>query len=645
MSLILLLLACVEPGLDVSAGVPEVVEAPSSDPAPDPISGPVDEVDEVDEPADPAAERATRSGQLALGSADGRSWVADARGGAVLGFDSANASVFRLPLDGEPTRLVRSGTTLWVTLRATGELAELEEEGDGLRLVRRVAVGAEPYDVVVEQRSVYVSLSQEGAIVELDRVDLREVRRFPVRGEPRAMAVAQDPWTEAPVLAVMLERTPLLAVIDLEAGATTLHELPAARRTDLVGCDPGDLVPRVTGEVVWDRFADRLWLTGMYVDTDLSEAGDPADGVGPGLLNGCRPRSGSVYGGAPDENGISRFNPVVYVVDLVAGRLIPPQLLQGGPRGYPTTLELVGTVNPTLWVGFEAEERVASVAAAAIDLSTSAVDFGRMDVLSSLQIDAPSAARAEDPLDWRSSLVLWSRVRRLFREGIAARYASFDDVDPLVQRGLEAFALATNPRFSDPDSGVACASCHRDGRDDGLTWRFSDMARQTPSLAGPVSETAPLTWIGGVQTIAEEATLTTTLRMGGTGPSDEELAAVTAFVDAARRPAPRRPTASEQAARALGAEVFHRPEVGCAGCHSDANGAGAGVVSLMEIPALSIPPLVGIAATAPYLHNGWAATLEDVVERSREGVMGDTSSLSVAEADALVAYLRWFGEP
>ena len=205
--------------------------------------------------------------------------------------------------------------------------------------------------------------------------------------------------------------------------------------------------------------------------------------------------------------------------------------------------------------------------------------------------------------------------------------------------------LATNPTFSGRGSGVACGSCHRDGRDDGLTWRFPDMDRQTPSLAGPVSETAPLTWIGGVETIAEEATLTSTLRMGGSGPTPAELAAVTAFVDAARRPVARRPTASEQAARALGAEVFHRPEVGCAECHSDANGAGEGVVPLLGIPALSVPPLVGVAATAPSLHDGSAATLEAVVERCREGVMGDTSSLSDAEADALVAYLRWFGEP
>src|SRR5207247_1867432 len=42
--------------------------------------------------------------------------------------------------------------------------------------------------------------------------------------------------------------------------------------------------------------------------------------------------------------------------------------------------------------------------------------------------------------------------------------------------------------------GRACASCHPDGRDDGLVWRTPDGPRQTPMLAGRVVDTAPFGW-------------------------------------------------------------------------------------------------------------------------------------------------------
>ena len=49
---------------------------------------------------------------------------------------------------------------------------------------------------------------------------------------------------------------------------------------------------------------------------------------------------------------------------------------------------------------------------------------------------------------------------------------------------------------------------------------------------------------------------------------------------------------------------------------------------------------VGIAASAPYLHDGSAQTLEDVVLSARDGAMGYTGGLSEREIQALVAYLE-----
>jgi len=56
--------------------------------------------------------------------------------------------------------------------------------------------------------------------------------------------------------------------------------------------------------------------------------------------------------------------------------------------------------------------------------------------------------------------------------------------------------------------------------------------------------------------------------------------------------------------------------------------------------AANTPGLRGIAATAPYLHDGSLKSLRSVLEWARNGEMGDTSMLSDDELDALEAYLR-----
>jgi cytochrome c peroxidase len=51
------------------------------------------------------------------------------------------------------------------------------------------------------------------------------------------------------------------------------------------------------------------------------------------------------------------------------------------------------------------------------------------------------------------------------------------------------------------------------------------------------------------------------------------------------------------------------------------------------------PSLSGLASSPPYLHDGRAHTIRDVLEMTR-GTMGDIRSLSSADEDALVEYLR-----
>jgi YVTN family beta-propeller protein len=58
------------------------------------------------------------------------------------------------------------------------------------------------------------------------------------------------------------------------------------------------------------------------------------------------------------------------------------------------------------------------------------------------------------------------------------------------------------------------------------------------------------------------------------------------------------------------------------------------------LDGLDTPTLLGLWSTAPYLHDGSAATLRDVlVKANSSGLHGDTSSLTPAELDNLIEYL------
>ncbi len=211
---------------------------------------------------------------------------------------------------------------------------------------------------------------------------------------------------------------------------------------------------------------------------------------------------------------------------------------------------------------------------------------------------------------------------------------------PDVAAGRRLFYTSDDRRMSAPFTGLACATCHFDGRNDGLTWTFARGGRQTPSLAGKVSLTEPVRWEGDRETVQEDAIRTSKEAMGGdTSLTTNDLDRLAAFVDWTRDPDV--PVAELDAgAVARGRGIFERSDVGCAGCHNGPRMTNNQLYDMLGIDGVKTRPLVGIATSPPYFHNGSAATLMDVLERSRDGSMGNTSMLSDAEMHDLAEYLR-----
>ena len=137
---------------------------------------------------------------------------------------------------------------------------------------------------------------------------------------------------------------------------------------------------------------------------------------------------------------------------------------------------------------------------------------------------------------------------------------------------------------------------------------------------------APVTWTDDVESVEDEVIITSQGRMGGLGLEQAEAELVAAFVD--WTPEPDVPLAgSDSEAIARGQLIFEREDVGCAGCHSGAAYTDNEAYEMLGLESVRTRGLVGIAASAPYFHDGSAPSMRAVLERVRDGSMGDTSML------------------
>lgn len=231
---------------------------------------------------------------------------------------------------------------------------------------------------------------------------------------------------------------------------------------------------------------------------------------------------------------------------------------------------------------------------------------------------------------------------------VVERVRVTDDKRPeAVQHGQALFFSSARPAIS-RDRWIGCASCHFDGGIDGRTWNTPRGPRNTQALFG-VNQTHPLHWSADRASVQDfQKTIQTD--MGGTGLSKSELDDLAAFVNSLRLPPNpfREADGSLSPAARRGQQIFESPKTQCAACHPAPRytdrklhdvGTGGGVAERLG-SQFDTPSLPGIYATAPYLHDGSAATLQDVLSaknaKDRHGV---TSHLSAQEVKDLMAFL------
>jgi len=584
--------------------------------------------------------------------------VAERNAAAVIRADRDGGAVATLEFAGTLGELVTDGGALsFVADRAGNRLVRLDtSRSDTIAEDTSVTV-AEPYGLGLspDGATVYVTSVADHRLVAIDTKTMKEVWSVELRAEPRGVAVSAD-GTRA---TVGFLSSGALAEVSLDTQGETVrwHAL-----------DPRDHV------LVEMEFDD--WSEGKVPVASISEARSrfsvPTDQgrrharnvfsvayVGHGQVGAphqvATPQMKRVpsrgmqdsYGGGPEQ-----IPPIDHRLAVVSPRKAGQATVQVSklehlhqPRAiaYDTKLD-------RLYVAGYGDDEIVGISDVSLPSAYSSWRMHR-------RRDAGANACGADGMvvDGETLWVHCELSRKLLR--VRPDQLKLDDkpwhtesavsVGPelaaskrgeAVERGAELFRRGESNQISDSGT-MACASCHPEGRQDGLSWRLGGAILQTPMLAGRVGGTEPYKW-GGLDPTLNASFKHTIERLGGSSLSRSQRDDLAAYVQ--WLPTATRPTVASAAAVKRGEALF-QGTLECSGCHAgDAMADGNQYpFDAWGLEETDTPSLMGLAHTAPYYHDGSAVDLWALVtDKGSVHDMADFSELTTDQAHDLVAYLE-----
>ena len=197
----------------------------------------------------------------------------------------------------------------------------------------------------------------------------------------------------------------------------------------------------------------------------------------------------------------------------------------------------------------------------------------------------------------------------------------------------------------------SCASCHSsDARVDGLNWDLLNDGIGNPKNNKSlllVHKTPPAMSIG-VRESAEAAVRAGIQKILFTVQPEDVAVALDEYLKSLQPvPSPALVKGKLSPAAARGKKLFQNDAIGCADCHpsglfTDQKSHDIGTRGQYDKPTdkFDTPTLVEVWRSAPYLHDGSAVTVRDVItSANKEDRHGKTSHLTPQQIDDLVAYV------
>ena len=569
------------------------------------------------------APRPVASAPMAVDDEAGVAWIVEPDADVVVGITLGTwQPIASVPTCHHPRAVTAEAGRIWVSCDADDAVWEIADPaGDALTTVHALPTGSHPFGLVRVDGVPWVALEGLSALSTLSG-DARAVE-----GEPRALA-----WSTPTGLVATTLRGP---------GAVLT---PASRWT--LANDPGPDSDTTNAGVVTGLHAiafapdgSTLWVGGHIANVvrGLYVSGEA---LRPDLTLRATVRVLDPTTGAEDFAARKVFDQQGEVSALTTSRLGTWLFAAHPGTGVLTRMDAFSlqTVGQALdgGVGVDA---LATTADDAWLLAHSPIDH----TLRVFSIDDPSRP---------PSLIT------------AVELLDDEPLPPDIALGKRLFHDASDPRLA-VDGYIACATCHPDGRDDGLTWDFTQRGeglRNTITLLGRAGVgMGRVHWTGNFDEIQDfEGDIRN--GQGGSGLLDDaawlthadplgtpkaglnaELDALAAYVATLTLLPPSPPLVDEAA-------LFD--EAGCSTCHLPALGytdsqlaepsrhdvgtlyPGAGQRLGQALDGFDTPTLLGVGATAPYLHDGSAPTLRDAILAHAGSI-----DLDAATVDRLAAWI------
>ncbi|MHC4415719.1 MAG: YVTN family beta-propeller repeat protein [Planctomycetota bacterium] len=567
------------------------------------------------------------------------------------------------------------GKTVYVTNRMSDSVSVIDAATR--EVVEEIAVGDEPHGVLTDPtgRRIYVLNTGQDSVSVIDAGERKEIRRLVTGRGPWSLALRAD-GASLCVTNVWPHHTPFrepsrseVTIIDVRADGAVLERPSVAEANMLEGiaCVSGrdvalftlmrtkNLVPGTRLGQGWTitNGLGILWPDGrvdqVLLDEPNASFSDPTDvAVSP---DG---RHALVTGGGADQVAVVDVDRLLETItaadDLQRSEVLPNHL--GMSRRF--VVKRVATGSNPRGVVFSPDGRFAYVANA-LDDSVSVIEAEGFTAAGVIDLGGPEAV----------SETRWGE--KLFHSA----------------------KITFGRQFS-------CRSCHPDGHASGLTFDIeADGIGMNPvdnrTLRG-ILDTAPFKWEGNNPSLSRQCGPRLAVFFTRLSPyTPPELGALVRYISTIERPVNRyrRPDGLTLAQR-RGKAVFERttnnygetipPERRCINCHNgpyQTSGAKADVGSTMwfDAPvdttvvdtadlsldieqygelgiyyfvdtgtptrAFDVPHLNNIYDSGPYLHNGAAATLEEIWTRLDVlGEHGVTDDLTRRQLNDLIAYLK-----
>jgi cytochrome c peroxidase len=614
---------------------------------------------------EPALRRPTQSSSIAYDAALDRVWAVEPDADTVTIVDAVSRTLaLRVAVGDRPRTVAIAGDVAIVACQGDGTVHLLGTRDASHRTVA-LGAGAGPYGVVADPRGsvAWATLGASGELVEIDLAAATVVARLDVGRDPRGLAMRDD-GTITITRWRSTQESASVAIVDAHDAASPVlvGDVLLPREVGLDSDMDNDGVLSFVSAIAPAPDGGRIIVAGLKANT---VAGTYRSDHPLTSQTTARAALAEILLSSTGALGTDSFRHPFDDLDSVSALVFSPM----GER---------------LFVAMPGAEAVIVVdafsfdSAGSIDETGHAVDGLALDPSGTTLFVHASLSRAVRIYD----------VSDLSRNPEPLAEISTVDAEPFapdVLLGAQIFHRSRDPRMS-RTSYLACASCHLDGQGDNLVWDFTQRGeglRNTIPLAGRGGTAhGPIHWSanfdeiqdfehdirngqGGTGFLADDVfhtgTRDTTLGDPKAGLSPE-LDALAAYVGSlssfGTSPFRRDGDAPWEASVARGELLF--ASSGCASCHAgtrftdsafDAShvpllhdvgtiGAGSGQRLAGPLTGLDTPTLRGLWSSAPYLHDGSAATLREVLrDRNPTDQHGVTTTLSDAELDDLETFL------